>query len=403
MQIIDVGQITAYIKDLMDSDPILSDLWIRGEVTSFFESAAGHCYFTLSGDGCQIKSVLFKGQRWAIKDLPRQGDEIIAHGNVSIYPDQGQYQLYVDYLAPEGTGLLQLQFEELHRRLEADGLFDLSRKRPLPELPATIGVVTSRQGAVWHDIQTVIRRRFPAVTLVLSASAVQGADAPESLRQALERLWGQAGCDVVIIARGGGSPEELAVFNDEHLARAIFRSPVPVVSAIGHETDITIADLVADLRAPTPSAAAELVVPDRRDVAKAIAARLHEARGLLDDQVGWCADELGRSTSRLALRSPVRRIDRRRQSLDLLRLRAASAIRRDLERRRDRLEYRTAQVEALSPHSVLRRGYAAIESPDDGARLSSIEAIQMWGGDVRIRMRDGAIVAKPTSQVSRRD
>ncbi|CAN5709443.1 exodeoxyribonuclease VII large subunit [soil metagenome] len=394
MQIIDVGQITYYLKDLMDNDPILSDLWLRGEVTSFFESAAGHCYFTLTGDGCQIKSVLFKGQRRTVKELPRQGDAIVAHGNVSVYPDQGQYQLYVDYLAPEGTGLFQLQFEELYRRLEADGLFDPSRKRPLPELPQTIGVVTSRQGAVWQDIQTVVRRRFPATNLVLSASTVQGAGAATSLVNALESLQHHGGCDVIIIARGGGSPEELAVFNDEQLARAIYRSPIPVVSAIGHETDTTIADLVADVRAPTPSAAAEIVVPDRREIRQAIAARLYEARELLDDHLVRDRDMVLHRISRLANRSPVRKIDRNRQSLDLLRLRATSAIRRDLERRRDRLQQGTARLEALNPQAVLNRGYAVIETPDGGDRLTSIEAIVARDDDIRIRMRDGGITVQ---------
>lgn len=396
MQIIDVGQITYYLKDLMDNDPILSDLWLRGEVTSFFESAAGHCYFTLTGDGCQIKSVLFKGQRRAVKKLPRQGDAIVAHGNVSVYPDQGQYQLYVDYLAPEGTGLFQLQFEELYRRLEADGLFDVSRKRPLPELPRTIGVVTSRQGAVWQDIQTVVRRRFPAINLVLSASAVQGAGAASSLVDALELLHQHGDCDVIIIARGGGSPEELAVFNDEQLARTIFRSPAPVVSAVGHETDTTIADLVADVRAPTPSAAAEIVVPDRREIRKAIAARLYEARELLDDHLVRDRDKVLQRTSRLANRSPVRKIDRNRQSLDLLRLRAASAIRRDIERRQDRLQHGTARLEALNPQAVLNRGYAVIEEPDRGDRLTSIEAIIDRADDIRVRMRDGDIIVQTT-------
>ncbi|MEZ4572224.1 MAG: exodeoxyribonuclease VII large subunit [Thermomicrobiales bacterium] len=398
MQVIDVGQITAYIKDLVDSDPLLSDLWLRGEVTSFFESAAGHCYFTLSGDGCQIKAVLFKGQRWAVQELPHQGDEIVVHGSVSIYPDQGQYQIYVDYLAPEGTGLAQLQFEELFRRLKADGLFDESRKRPLPELPRTIGVVTSSQGAVWHDIQTVVRRRFPVTNLLLSPSSVQGADAPGQLLQALQALVDDGTSDVIIIARGGGSPEELAVFNDERLARAIFRSPIPIVSAIGHETDTTIADLVADLRAPTPSAAAELTVPDRREVLRAIAARLVEGREFVLEQVERCEETLKWSSSRLASRSPRTRIDRNRQSVDLLRLRSLSAIRRDLERRGDRLKYRTAHLESLSPHSVLRRGYAAIEDASSGARLSTVASIRRAPGDIRVLMQDGAITVRPAKE-----
>ena len=400
MQVLDVGQITAYIKDLLDSDPILADVWLRGEITSFFESSAGHCYFTLSGDGCQIKSVLFKGNRWNVRELPRQGDEIVAHGNVSVYPDQGQYQLYVDFIAPEGTGLAQLQFEQLFRRLEAEGLFDLSRKRDLPQLPHRIGVVTSPQGAVWHDICNVVARRFPVVELVLSPSAVQGVEAPARLREALELLYRDGNCDVVIIGRGGGSPEELAVFNDEALARTIFRAPVPVISAVGHETDTTIADLVADLRAPTPSAAAELVVPDQREVVAAVAARLFEARDMVGDHLALCSERLSRGVSTLKLHSPERRLDRRRQALDLLRLRLMSAMRRDLEGRRARLEHRTSRLETLNPDAVLKRGYAAIEDPATGARLPAVGAIEARSGDIRIHMQDGSLMATPDRKSS---
>ncbi len=400
MQIIDVGQVTAYIKDLLETDPILSDLWLRGEITSFFESSAGHCYFTLSGDGCQIKAVLFKGHRWSVKELPRQGDEIIAHGNVSIYPDQGQYQLYVDFLAPEGTGLAQLQFEELYRRLEAEGLFDLSRKRALPELPNVIGVVTSAQGAVWHDITTVISRRYPVARIVRASSPVQGSEAPARLREGLEKLYAAGICDVIIIARGGGSPEELAVFNDEMLARTIFRSPVPIVSAIGHETDTTIADLVADMRAPTPSAAAELVVPDQREILAALANRLFEARDSIGDRLELNDQLLQRSVSTLKLRSPGRRIDRAHQSLDLLRLRSATAVRRDLERRKATLDSRRASLISLSPDAVLKRGFAAIEDADTGQRLMSVASISQRTGNISIRMQDGVLTASPVREHS---
>lgn len=395
MQILDVEQITAYIKELLDTDPILSDVWLRGEVTSFFESGAGHCYFTLSGSGCQIKSVLFKGNRWSVPELPRQGDEIVAHGNVSIYPDQGQYQLYVDYLAPEGTGLAQIQFERLYRQLEAEGFFDLTRKRILPDLPHRIGLVTSPQGAVLHDITNVLSRRFPIVDVILSPSAVQGAAAPEQLREALGKLVRHANCDLIIIARGGGSPEELAVFNDEQLARDIFRSAVPIVTAIGHETDTTIADLVADVRAPTPSAAAEIVVPDRREIIAAVGSRLLEARDMTGDSLANAGDRLSRSVGSLRLRSPERRIDRAQQSVDLLRLRSITAMRRNLERRKAKLESRSAQLRSLNPDAVLKRGFAAIEHPDTGRRLNTIAAIRTHPGDVSIQMQDGSLRARP--------
>ncbi len=397
MQILDVQQVTAYIKELLDTDPILSDVWLRGEVSSFFESAAGHCYFTLTGDGCQIKSVLFKGNRWSIPELPRQGDEIVAHGNISIYPDQGQYQLYVDYLAAEGTGLAQIEFERLYRQLDAEGLFDESRKRPLPVFPRTIGLVTSKQGAVLHDICHVVGRRYPVAQIILAPSAVQGAAAPAELQAALRKLVASNACDFIIVARGGGAPEELVVFNDEQLARAIFRSPVPVISAIGHETDTTIADLVADVRAPTPSAAAELSVPDGRELLSAIHSRLAEARDHAGDSLADADDHLARAVSRLRLRSPERRLNHARQATDLLTLRAVSAARRSIERRRALLETRSAGLNSLNPAAVLQRGYAAIESADDGRRLATVGAIKQSSGQIVIRMSDGQLRAQTES------
>lgn len=252
MRILDVADVTAYIKDLLDADPILSDVWIRGEVSNFVRSAAGHIYFTLKSERAQLRCVLFRGNARWLTFQPENGDAILAHGRVSVYEAGGQYQLYVDLIQPEGTGLLHLQFEELRRRLEMEGLFDPSRKRPLPRLPRRIGVVTSPTGAVWHDIQTVLRRRYPLAELVLAPAQVQGDDAPPTIIRALEALQLDGNVDVIIIARGGGSMEDLWCFNDEALARAVFASRIPVISAVGHETDFTICDFVADVRARPP-------------------------------------------------------------------------------------------------------------------------------------------------------
>jgi exodeoxyribonuclease VII large subunit len=393
MLVLSVGHLTAYLKELLDTDPILSNAWVRGEITSFFESRVGHCYFTLSGDGAQLKSVLFRGHRAHVHHTPAAGDAVVAHGSISIYEDQGQYQLYVDFLAPEGAGMLQLQFEELRQRLASEGLFDESRKRLIPALPHTIGVVTSAQGAVWHDITTVLRRRFPAVEVLLSASAVQGGAAPASLVAALERLWQDGTSDVIIIARGGGAPEELAVFNDEVLARAIFRSPIPVVSAVGHETDVTIADLVADLRAPTPSAAAELVVPNVIDVIKAIADRLVAGRDIVEGLVEARHTNLSTRRRRLQRVNPQGRVDRRRRSAEMLQLRSVTAARRGIEARRQALAKLSIQAELLNPKAVLARGYAALERQDTHARLATAhEAVT--ARSFRIVMRDGSFDAR---------
>ncbi len=392
MRILGVGQLTAYMKDMLETDPILADVWIRAEITSMFESRAGHCYFTLSGDGSQLKAVLFKGNRLQIGILPESGDSVVAHGKISIYSEQGQYQLYVDFIAPEGAGVLQIQFEELRFQLESEGLFELSRKRTLPEVPRRIGLVTSPQGAVIHDILTVLNRRFPAVEVVVAPSSVQGIGAPASLVAALERLWALGDCDLIIVARGGGAPEELAVFNDEHLARAIFRSPVPVVSAIGHETDTTIADFVADVRAPTPSAAAEIVVPDRKEVLLAINGRLDEARSWMRQVLDDRSEDVERRCSRVKQMTPVREVERHQRAAEMLQLRGASAMRRRLEQASHRVEARSLQLAGLNPRAVLARGYAAIEDLGTGARLRTIEAIRNED-DVRIVMHDGSLIA----------
>lgn len=397
MYVLDIDQLTAYLTDMLETDPILSDVWVRGEITSFFESRAGHCYFTLSGARSQLKAVLFKGNRFHIGQLPSVGDSVVAHGRVSIYADQGQYQLYVDFISGDGVGLLQLQFEELRQRLEAEGLFDLSRKRPIPELPRVIGLVTSPQGAVLHDILTVLRRRFPAVEVVVSPSMVQGAGAPESLVSALERLWELEECDVIIIARGGGAPEELAVFNSEILARAIFRSPVPVISAVGHETDTTIADYVADLRAPTPSAAAELVVPDRRDVKAAIDARFEEMSGWIERYLDERRVEIERRCARLKHLSPTREIERHQRSVEMLQLRGATAVRRCIEQAEHRLESRVLQLQVLDPRAVLARGYAAVETVDGKTRLRSAAAASREEA-LRIVMSDGDLIVRPSGR-----
>ncbi len=393
MRILEIDQLTAYVQDMFETDPILSDVWVRGEITNSFESRAGHCYLTLSGDGSQLKAVIFKGSRWRIEHSPNAGDVVVAHGNVAIYADQGQYQLYIDYLASDGVGLLQMKLEELRLRLESEGLFDPSRKRPIPTLPQTIGVVTSAQGAVLHDILTVLKRRFPAVDVVVSPSAVQGATAPIALVQALNRLWEDGSSDVIIIARGGGAPEELAVFNDEQLARAIFRSPIPVISAVGHETDTTIADLVSDLRAPTPSAAAELAVPDQNEIKLAISSRLGELRDSMHDRLGIAVREIEQRKARTQQRSPNGTIERESRSAEMYQLRAATAIQRRIAVATNRLETRSTLLSGLNPVAVLDRGYAAVETIDGDSRLLSVQEIR----DAllfRVTMRDGSATVR---------
>lgn len=394
MRILTVAEVTAYLKDLVELDPILSDVWIRGEVTNFTRSAAGHIYFSLAADGVQVSCVLFRGNQFGLLAMPRSGEEVLAHGRLTIYAQRGQYQLMVDNIAPVGIGILQLQYEEVRRRLEAEGLFAAGRKRPLPALPAVIGVVTSAQGAVWHDIQNVIARRFPLVELVLAPSAVQGADAPAELVTALRALDASGRCDVIIIGRGGGSAEDLAAFNDESLARTIYSARSPVVSAVGHETDTCIADLVADVRAPTPSAAAELCVPDRDEIIARLGFSVAQARGATVDRLHRSQEILGREMQTISRNSPLRTIEVARQRVDT----AVEMIRSDVPRmladRQREVASLLSTAALLDPRAIMRRGYAIVSTRTGGdeRRVRTASGARA-AGELEIAFHDGRVRA----------
>lgn len=407
--ILDVAQVTAYIKDLLDSDPILQDVWIRGEVSNFSRSSAGHIYFTLKSSAAQLRCVLFRGNARWLTFQPGNGDAILAHGNISIYENAGQYQLYVDLIQPEGTGLLQLQFEELRRRLEMEGLFDPSRKRPLPAYPRCIGVVTSPTGAVWHDIQNVLGRRYPLCDLILAPAQVQGDDAPRTIVHALEALHEDGRADVIIVARGGGSMEDLWCFNDERVARAVFASPIPVISAIGHETDVTICDLVADLRAPTPSAAAELVAPDVRELRQAVMALLERAEAAVFDTVREYRDSTRTAAARLHRLSPEGAIRGERLRLDAESRRLGQCVARWLAAERAALEAQARQLGLLHPLETMQRGYAIAVDPVTGQRVRSSRtlapgqdlALQFYDGDADTTVRSVLPVKRGANHVQR--
>lgn len=392
MRVLSVFEITAYIRELVEYDPILSDIWIRGEVSNFSRSAAGHMYFCLTSEGIQINCVLFRGNQHGILAMPRNGDAVLAHGRIAIYEARGQYQLMVDNVAPEGIGVLQLQFEEVKRRLEADGLFAEERKRPLPPMPATIGVVTSSQGAVWHDIQTVIARRFPLVELVLAPSAVQGSNAAEELVEGLDALQRLGRCDIIIIGRGGGAAEDLAAFNDERLARAIYASTVPVVSAVGHETDTCIADLVADMRAPTPSAAAEMCVPNGRDLLAASGYLLTRARTQTLDRYRDAIDELGMMMTKIDRRHPRSRLSAARLDVDRQTASTRTAIDRYLTEHRSSLQLMRSHATLLDPRVILRRGYAIVSAPNGkGVRRIPTAHLASQHTELTVTFSDGSI------------
>jgi exodeoxyribonuclease VII large subunit len=335
-----VSELARYIGDVFDSDPSLQDVWLRGEVTNLSRSPAGHHYFALKDEaGAQLRTVLFRGSAFNSPVMPANGLALVAHGVLRFYERFGSCELIADLLFPEGVGLGQMQWEMLFRRLEAEGLFDPSRKRPLPVMPSRIGVVSSEKGAVIHDLLSVLTRRFPLAEVIFLPSPVQGSGASAALARALNRLstWRRdgKGVDLIVLARGGGSDEDLAAFNDERLARAIFASPVPVVSAVGHETNLTLADLVADLRAPTPSAAAELVAPDIAALRDDTALLHRRARAALVQHL---------QRARASISYSADRLQRRMQS----RLQSAT----------DNLHAETSRLRALSPSATLARGYA---------------------------------------------
>jgi exodeoxyribonuclease VII large subunit len=392
-RLVPVKTITRYVRNVLESDEILADIWIQGEVSSLYQHRSGHVYFSLQEGDAQLKCVLFRAHARRHRRLPAAGDLVVAHGSVSLYEQNSSIQLYVDSVQPAGLGIAALELERLRQRLEAEGLFDESRKRPLPAAPRCIGVVTSPDGAVWHDIQHVLRRRYPLAHLVLSPAHVQGERAPSSVVVALEALQVDGRAEVIIVARGGGAAEDLAAFNDEQVVRAIFASRVPVISGIGHETDWTLADLVADLRAPTPSAAAEVCTPAIADLAfRVMEARIELVR-LATDLVADHAANLRFERRNLERACPKHRISSRRQAVNELALRAGRGQRVSLERIRGDVDLQESLLRSLNPVRTLRRGYAAVSLAVSGEPVTSRR--QLPAGDLlHVQFADGAVLSR---------
>ncbi len=357
-----VGQVATYLKDKLESDSLLSNLTVQGEIANLRTVASGHSYFTLRGDGSSIRCVMFRGRSG--QHYLDQGQEVLAGGTFTFYAPSGEANLQVSVVLPVGEGALALELARLRQRLEAEGLFDPSRKRPLPLFPRRIGVVTSPTGAVWQDIQNVVRRRYPLVELRLAPASVQGDAAAGQIAAAIGRLNAERTADVIIVARGGGSLEDLWCFNAEEVARAIFASGIPIVSGVGHETDYTIADEVADRRAPTPSAAAELVTPDRAQLIANVRAARQQALHALRGTIAQAAGRVGMMQQQLARRAPDVGLLRRR--VDDLQMRASAVISLQNDRRSSSVTTLAARLTALDPAATLRRGYAVVTTAADG-------------------------------------
>ena len=390
MQLFTVTELAQYIKSALDQDQVLRDLWVNGEVSNLFRSAAGHAYFTLKeGTAAAVRCVLFSGNRGG--EHLAGGAAVNAHGRVSFYETRGDLQLYADMVQPAGLGLLAAELERLRAQLEAEGLFDPSRKRPLPPFPRRIGVVTSEQGAVFHDIRTIVERRYPLAEIVLCPSGVQGEQAAPEIVDALHALDQHGDVDVIIVGRGGGSLEDLWAFNTEAVARAIYASRVPVVSAVGHETDVTIADLAADYRAPTPSAAAEAVTPDAAALSAEVWALAQRASSTTLYLVGEHARSVASFYQRMQGRLPD--VATLRQQVDDCTAQGLAALQALFSQRREQTQALAAQLSALSPTAVLGRGYAVLVHEATGATVSSVNQVKQ-GDRVRATVKDGRFTTR---------
>ena len=392
MRIYSVGEVTGYLRDLLESDSLLADLWISGEVSNLSQSAAGHLYFTLKDEAGQLRCVLFHRERLAT--AMENGTAVVAHGRISMYEVAGSLQFYVDLVQPEGVGILHLEFERLKAELEAEGLFDIVRKRETPPFPRRIGVVTSPGSAVFHDITNIISRRYPLVELIVAPTPVQGDGAAEGIVAAIGALNRVENIDIVILARGGGSLEELWAFNEEKVARAIASSEAPVISGVGHDNDFTIADFVADLRAPTPSAAAELAVPHRSELKTRILTQQRALVAALGGEISQRGTELVHLANRLKYLAPD--VARYRQRIDELTKVVSIRVASLLTIYREQLRSQELELSALSPIATLGRGYAQVQHSATGEVVSRVAQVHR-GDAIDVRVSDGQFRGRVTA------
>ena len=389
-QTLSVTQLNEYLKMVIEGDRVLSNVFVRGEISNFKLYSSGHAYFTLKDDAGQLKSVMFRSYFSRLAFLPEDGMRVIAHGRVSVYETSGQYQLYVDDMQPDGAGSLAMRFEQLKRKLAAEGLFDESRKRPLPPMPRRIGVITSPSGAAVHDIINVLGRRFPAAEMILYPSEVQGTQAPAQLISGIEFFSMTGLVDVVIVGRGGGSAEDLWAFNDEYLARAVASCSVPVISAVGHESDFTICDFVADRRAPTPSAAAEIAVPDMGEILRGLASLNLGMQTSLQKRIAQERRVLTQLTASRVFSRPEQMLDNFRVRLDEHEQDLNRAIGQSILQKKQNTASLAGKLQALNPLSILSRGYATVSR--DGVSVTSVKQINE-NDTIDIRMADGSVRA----------
>jgi exodeoxyribonuclease VII large subunit len=389
-----VSQVSRYLKELLETDEVLREVLVLGEISGCRTYTSGHCYFTLKDAEAQLPCVFFKQSRLrsAAPEL-RDGMAIVASGRISLYERDGKLQLYVEQVELLGEGALFVRFEQLKTRLAAEGLFDVERKRPLPEAPQVIGIVTSPQAAALRDMLRVLRTRYPLTTVILAPTLVQGSEAPPAIARAIDLLNAQGEVDVIIVARGGGSIEELWAFNEEIVARAIARSRLPVISGVGHETDFTIADFVADHRASTPTAAATAAVPNITDWRSATEECQQALTVLMDDLLLHYRDGLTRAERDLARQTPRYQLERLQQQLDDTTDTLQNEMQHSLELHSERLKGMALRLHALSPLLTIARGFAVVRRTDEQSIVSSVQQIQPRDA-LEIEVADGHILAQ---------
>ncbi len=394
--VLSVTQLNEYIKARIDADRFLGSLWIRGEVSNFVHHKTGHLYFTLKDENSLVRALMFASSASKLKFSPENGMKVLAHGRIAAYIRDGQYNLYVDAMEPDGIGALYVAYEQLKRKLEGEGLFREDRKKPLPKIPTRVGVITSPTGAAVRDIINIISRRFPYAKILIYPSLVQGDGAPEQLIAGLRYFNAALAADVIILGRGGGSIEDLWAFNNEALAREVASSRIPVISAVGHETDFTICDFAADRRAPTPSAAAELAVPETEELKR----KIHNIIGRMDTLVSSSIRIRRKSVETLrdsrVLCDPLRILDEKKTRLVMDTQQLEGVMRLAIKEKKARFEKNASKLEALNPLSVLLRGYSAVFR-EEGGLVKSVRDVEV-GDLVVFRTSDGRLGARITEK-----
>ena len=389
--ILSITQLNEYLRGKMDADPLLAQVAVRGEISNYKLYPSGHHYFTLKDESSALRCVLFKGNALRLRFRPENGMKIIAMGKISVYPRDGAYQLYCTALTMDGVGDLYAAFEQLKKKLAAQGLFDPAHKKPLPPYPGTIGIVTSSAGAAVHDMLRILRKRYPLSRVRLLPVRVQGAEAPGEIAAAIQYANRYRLADLLIVGRGGGSIEDLWAFNDERVAYAIYQSEIPVISAVGHEPDVTISDYVADLRAATPSNAAELAVPDQDALRQNLDAMSKAMASALSRQIKSARQHLQVLAGSAALQSPTGYLEQRKQGVELLKNRLVSAQNQNITRKKQRYIAAISKLDAMSPLKVLTRGYS-MTCTEQGEVVRSVSQVEL-GERIRVSLSDGILSA----------